>query len=474
MPRTKKGTPPSYPTTAHKGQARVTVRLADGRRHGIYLGPFGSEESRSEYRRVLAELDANGGYYPVADNGEVSEGLTVAEMLVHFWKHAKRYYRLVDGSPSREQEHYKVALRPVLDLYPATLASEFGPLALKAVRQRMLDQRRYRVRFGDGKEMWLPETRFREGDGEAARGQRKHAGTWVPVELLKTRPALSRKVINQRVEHVKRVWGWAVSEELVPAATHDALLRVRGLRRGHEGTYDRPRVKPVGDADVEATLPHLLPQVRTMVQLQRLMGARPTEICLIRGRDIDRSGPVWWYRIDPNEIERDETEGRAANLHKTAHHENSDGSATVKLLPIGPRGQRIIRPWLRANLDEPLFQPAEARQAWYAERRGARKTPLYPSHARHQAEKRKAKPKRAPRDHYDRHSYDHAVRRACLKAGVKPWHPHQLKHSISTLVRERYDAEAARVYVGHQHLSTTEIYAEKNMREVARIALAIG
>ena len=49
------------------------------------------------------------------------------------------------------------------------------------------------------------------------------------------------------------------------------------------------------------------------------MGARPTEICLMRGRDIDRSGPVWWYKIDPNEVPR---EG-PANLHKTAHHEGA-------------------------------------------------------------------------------------------------------------------------------------------------------
>ena len=61
-----------------------------------------------------------------------------------------------------------------------------------------------------------------------------------------------------------------------------------------------------------------------MVRLQPLIGARETEICLMRGRDIDRSGPVWWYKIDPNEIARD---GQPANLHKTAHVEGADGSA---------------------------------------------------------------------------------------------------------------------------------------------------
>ena len=52
-----------------------------------------------------------------------------------------------------------------------------------------------------------------------------------------------------------------------------------------------------------------------MVQLQPLMGARETEICVIRGRNIDRSGPVWWYVLDPNELSED---GRPCNLHETA------------------------------------------------------------------------------------------------------------------------------------------------------------
>jgi hypothetical protein len=38
MPRTKKGTPPSYRKHA-KGQAVVTVRQQDGRRRDILLGP---------------------------------------------------------------------------------------------------------------------------------------------------------------------------------------------------------------------------------------------------------------------------------------------------------------------------------------------------------------------------------------------------------------------------------------------------
>ena len=164
---------------------------------------------------------------------------------------------------------------------------------------------------------------------------------------------------------------------MVPASVHDALLRVTGLRRGHEGTRDMPKVGPVSGEVVEATLPHVAPQVAAMVRVQRLIGARSTEICLMIGRRIvGRDRPVWAYRIDPNEAVRaDEPEGRTANMHKTAHHESADGSATVKLLPIGPKAQAILRPWLRDDPDEYLFQPGEARAACYAAQRAARQMP---------------------------------------------------------------------------------------------------
>lgn len=205
-----------------------------------------------------------------------------------------------------------------MDLYGNTLASEFGPLKLKAVRQKMVATCRYLVRFADDSETWdrwVGESRFRQRDGHPGQGEAEWKRKWLPVELLQTKKALCRKVVNQRIDHIKRMFRWAVSEELVPSPVYEALRAVAGLRRGHPGTYDKPKVKPVPQQHVEAVLPFLCPQVAAMVQLQPLLEARPSEVCVMRGRDIDRSGPVWWYRIDPNEVPR---EG-PTNLHKTAH-----------------------------------------------------------------------------------------------------------------------------------------------------------
>jgi integrase len=474
MPRTPKGTPPSYPKKAHKGQARITVRLTDGRRHDLWLGPFGSPESRKEYRRVLAELEANGGRYPLKEQGVVATGLTVAELSLRFWKYAEGYYRLTDGSPSGELDHFEYALKPLVDLYGQTLADEFGPLKLKAVRQRMIDTFVYHVRYTgdeDAREACVHENRLRLGaDPKWGEVRNRHDKGWKPVEILGKKQILSRKVINQRIDHIRRVFKWAVSEELVPSSVYEALKTVAGLRRGRCGTYDKPKVRPVPAEHVEAVLPFLCPQVAAMVQLQRLMGARETEICVIRGRNIDRSGPVWWYVLDPNELAGD---GQPTQ-HKTAHHESSDGSAAVKMLPIGPKAQEILKPWLRPDEDEYLFQPKEARAAQNARRREGRKTPLWPSHVKQQAKKKKAHPKRAPQERYDHHSYARAIARACKKAGVPHWHPHRLKHSCGTAVRKKYGAEASRVYLGHSKLSTTEIYAEKDLALMEKIALEMG
>jgi integrase len=473
MARRKKGELPRYRLHKQSGQAVVSLPTGGTPRYrDVLLGPFDSSESKREYTRVINEWLAAGMLAPApAVNGRCPD-LAVSEVCLRFWKHAEVYYRLVDGSPSGELDNYKHAQAPLIDLYGLTPASEFGPLKLKAVRQKMIDSYRYLVRFRKGDqtwERWVPESRFRQKqDGQGCEAEWK--GKWKPVELLQRKKTICRKEINRRIELLKRTFKWAVSEELIPPEVYQALMAVRGLRRGHPGTYERPKVKPVPQQHVDAVLPFLCPQVGAMVRLQQLIGARSSEICAMRGRDIDRSGPVWWYRIDPNEVPR---EG-PANLHKTAHIEEADGSAVVKALPIGPKAQAILQDWLRENKDEFLFQPKESRQQKYEERRKTRKTKLWQSHVAHQARKKKKSPKRAPRDCYDPHSYARAIARACKKAGVPHWHPHQLKHVCGTEVRRKFGLEGSRAYMGHTKLSTAEIYAEMDMELVEKIALEMG
>src|SRR4051812_10898520 len=131
MPRTKKGTPPSYRRHA-RGQAVVTVRDQTGRRRDILLGPYDSPESHAEYARVLALLSRHGGRYPV--EGAAPADLSVNEVILAWWGHAERRY----GPGSRELENYRDSLRPLRQLYGTHPAAQFSPKCLKAVRAHMI------------------------------------------------------------------------------------------------------------------------------------------------------------------------------------------------------------------------------------------------------------------------------------------------------------------------------------------------
>jgi hypothetical protein len=248
MARTPSNVPPPYPKKPHNGQARITVRTADGRRKDLLLGPHGSPESLAEYRRVLAELEAHGGLYPVQAAAPAAADLTVNELLLHYWRWAAEHYRDPEGNPTRERANLKDALRPLKRLYGHTPAGEFGPSALRALQQEMV------------------------------------------------KAGLCRSVVNSRTNRVRRAFKWAVSFELLPVAVHQALQTVQGLRRGHGKVREADPIKPAPEEHVKATLPLLPAPVRAMVELQRLTGCRPGEVLVMRAIDLTTSGPVWAYR----------------------------------------------------------------------------------------------------------------------------------------------------------------------------------
>src|SRR6476469_3780767 len=84
---------PSY--RLHKPTRQAVVTLA-GR--DIYLGKYGSAESRKEYRRRTGEWLSSGGTSPGAEPSE----LTIAELLTRYRKFAERHYRPRPGSRTNE------------------------------------------------------------------------------------------------------------------------------------------------------------------------------------------------------------------------------------------------------------------------------------------------------------------------------------------------------------------------------------
>ncbi len=142
-------------------------------------------------------------------------------------------------------------LKPVLRLlrgsFGSTRVADFGPLALQHLQQKMIEI------------------------------------DW------------SRSYINMNTARVKRMFRWGTAQELVPAGVMQRLDAVGGLKVGRTVARELPPVDAVDDETVDATLPYLPPMVADMVRFQRLVGCRPTETCMVRPFDVDRSGEVWVY-----------------------------------------------------------------------------------------------------------------------------------------------------------------------------------
>ena len=115
-----------------------------------------------------------------------------------------------------------------------------------------------------------------------------------------------------------------------------------------------------------------------------------------------------------------------------------------------------------------LFSPKESVAEWKAKLREKRKTNVQPS----QVDRSKPNPKRQANDLYSSESYRRCITRAAEKAGVPHWFPNQLRHTTLTAIRAKEGIEAAQIMASHKNISTTEIYAEKDIakaRELARM-----
>jgi integrase len=227
---------PRYRRHKATGQAIVTI---DGK--DIYLGKHGTAASREAYERTVGEWMQNGGRAAAP-----RYTCTVTELVIAYVEFASNYYRK-DGQPTNEVRMVKTALKIVRKLYGRTSAIDFGPVGLKACRAEMIHL------------------------------------DWC------------RSHTNKQVDRIKRMFKWATADEMVPGSVYDSLRCVAGLRKGRTEAREGGKVKPIGDADVAATIEHLPAIVADMVQLQRLTGARPGEICDMRPGDINRRADVWEY-----------------------------------------------------------------------------------------------------------------------------------------------------------------------------------
>ena len=79
---------------------------------------------------------------------------------------------------------------------------------------------------------------------------------------------LARRVINQRIGRIKRMFKFGVAEEIVSATVLHALQSVDGLREGRTEAPDYEPIKPVSDEQIELLTPFLSNVVAAMLQVQ--------------------------------------------------------------------------------------------------------------------------------------------------------------------------------------------------------------
>jgi len=377
------------PTKHRSGQAVVRLNGRD-----FYLGKFGTPAARGEYERLVAEWLANGRRTP-------QDELTVNDLILGFLDHAAAYYKNV-GDKSGEIGGIKDALKVVKRLYGRAHAGDFGPKALKVVRDEM-------VKAG-----WC------------------------------------RKYVNHQVDRVRRMFRWATEEEFVPGTVYHALKAVKGIRKGTPGVRESAKVKPVGSKAIRAVLSLVPPVIAAMIRFQYHTGCRPEEVCRLRRSQIRRRGKVWLHV--PTE-------------HKTEHH------GIERRIYIGPKAQRVLRPWLDAAPDAFIFSPIQAEAHRNAERRKVRQSPLTPSQAARRPRKDR---KRPPGESYTTASYRRAIHRACKLAKIEKWSPNQLRHTAATRIRKKHGIELARIVLGHTNLATTQIYAEADLTKALDVMGQFG
>jgi integrase len=252
---------------------------------------------------------------------------------------------------------------------------------------------------------------------------------------------LARGYVNHHVNRIRHIFKWGGGNELVAASVVESLRCVDGLRFGKCEASETEPVRPVPDALVDAVLSHVAPQVKAMIELQRVTGMRSGEVCEMRTGNVNTTGNIWTY---------------APAKHKTMYRGH------LRTVYLRPKAQEILRSWLRTNLREFLFQPREADQWRREQRHATRKTPQ--SCGNRPGTNRTAKPRKTPGSGYTSQSYGKAIRYACELAFGMPaelrqrrkgeteeqrqeryklaaewrrkhcWHPHQLRHRAPTIV----------------------------------------
>lgn len=389
------------PLRVHKGKNLAFVRLPDGAFR--YFGrPDGTDTDR-KYRLFVAEWIATGAI-PAKPKAKAKEecgsagnaGVSIKE-LCDAYKADRQNRR---GSLT---SYDIIALRDLTDAFGNIPAATFGPKRLKTLRG-----------------MWEAGTALRVAGPE--RKCRR----------------MRRSTINQAVSSVKRIFKWAVAEEMVAETVAFAVSVVSPLMEGETEAPEPQGVGIVEEKVIKETCKHLPPMLADVVQLLRMTGARPSEVLnLTPGHIVVTDDTLW-----------------TAPLSK---HKNSK-RGKYRELQFGAKGIAILRKYMLRPSDAPMFPPLEALKQRNEGKIHRHQPPAPPT------------TDRTLNAVYSYKSLRNAIVDAAKKAGVTPWCPYSLRHTRGTEIHRQFGGDAARVSLGHSDIETTKIYVEPDIELARKIA----
>ena len=379
----------------------------------VYHGVWKSAEAERNYKRFKAAL-LESPTPRFGDDG--GDNVLVVELASGFLGH---FESRIDKSAV---DMFKQCIGYLVEIYGELAVNEFSPKKLKVVRDQMVNGGR-----------------------------------------------LCRNQINRYTTMIIRIFSWGVEEELAKTNVQ-ALREVKPLPKGEPGTFDHPPREDVPDDVVRQTLRYITSMtVKVMIMVQRLIGARPSEIFNMRAGDIDRTrGNGLWYYI-PGSYKTGEFVGKIE-------------------FPLGIPEQKLLEPYLKGKSpDAAVFSPRTAMQERHAARQTNRKSKRTPSQkARDEA--RAENPAENLSEFYDRHSYGKAVKYAVEKGNreirkeaeekagrelsekelkqilIPHWTPYQLRNSAATEMELEKGLDESQALLAHKSANMTRRYSKAQLR----------
>lgn len=214
--------------------------------------------------------------------------------------------------------------------------------------------------------------------------------------------------VNKLCTRLKAAWKWGVSEELVSESAYRRLCTVPGLEPGELGLSDGREVVPVPDKLYQATLPYLSETCADFLKLLWICGARPGELVDLTPAELVKDGEFYVYR---------------PKRHKTRKKNK------LRAIVFGEESQAILKKYWPGKNDERFF-------GCYGDSGVIRK----------------------------------AVYRACDRAGLKRWHPYQLRHAAVTRISLEHGKEVAQAVAGHAKPLMTDNYDHGAVERAKRAA----